>query len=118
MPEKLQGKANRHDLVFLNERLQELLLLLLLFSFPSQSMAVGKPVVSKRGATKLSALGQKNGNEKGRAAVAPHFTERTLDLWQQRTSQKLTAENAREMAANVSGFFRLLAAWDRERQQE
>jgi hypothetical protein len=46
------------------------------------------------------------------------FTARTLDLWQQRTSQKLTAEDAREMVANVSGFFRLLAAWDRERQQE
>jgi hypothetical protein len=48
----------------------------------------------------------------------PDFPERTLDFWQPRSSQKLTAEDAREMTANVSGFFRLLAAWDRERQQE
>ena len=81
-------------------------------------MAVGKPVVSKKGATHLSALEQKKGKEKGRAADAPHFTERTLDLWQQRTSQKLTDDDAREMATNMAGFFGLLAAWDRERRQE
>ena len=52
------------------------------------------------------------------AETPTDFPERTLDFWQARTSQKLTAEDAREMAANVSGFFRLLATWDRERQQE
>jgi hypothetical protein len=41
------------------------------------------------------------------------FNERTLDFWQPRNSRKLTEEDAREMAANVSGFFRLLAEWDR-----
>jgi hypothetical protein len=46
------------------------------------------------------------------------FPERTLDFWQPRTSQKLTPEDAREMAANMSGFLRLLADWDRESQQE
>jgi hypothetical protein len=48
------------------------------------------------------------------------FTQRTLDLWQPRTGRKLTAEDVREMAANVSGFFRLLAEWDGEarRKQE
>jgi hypothetical protein len=46
------------------------------------------------------------------------FTQRTLDLWQSRTAHKLTAEDAREMAANVSAFFRLLAEWDREARRE
>jgi hypothetical protein len=41
------------------------------------------------------------------------FNHRTLDLWQPRTPRRLTEEDAREMAANVSGFFRLLAEWDR-----
>jgi hypothetical protein len=46
------------------------------------------------------------------------FTQRTLDLWQPRTSRQLTAEDAREMAANVSGFFCLLAEWDRQARRE
>ena len=46
------------------------------------------------------------------------FNQRTLDLWQARTSRKLTEEDAREMAVNMSGFFRLLAEWDREARRE
>jgi hypothetical protein len=46
------------------------------------------------------------------------FNQRTLDLWRPRTPRKLTAEDAREMAANVSGFFRLLAEWDRGARRE
>src|SRR5262245_21282565 len=46
------------------------------------------------------------------------FNQRTLDLWQRRTARKLTAEDGREMAANVSGFFRLLAEWDRQARRE
>jgi hypothetical protein len=48
------------------------------------------------------------------------FKQRTLDLWRPRTSRLLTEEDAREMADNVSGFFRLLAGWDQEtrRRQE
>ena len=46
------------------------------------------------------------------------FSQRTLDLWQSRIPRKLTAEDAREMAANASGFFRLLAEWDREARRE
>jgi hypothetical protein len=41
------------------------------------------------------------------------FKERTRDFWQRRTSRQLTDEDAREMIANVAGFFRLLAEWDR-----
>ena len=53
--------------------------------------------------------------------MADHnITKRTLDLWQPRTSRMLSAEDAREMTVNVSGFFRLLAEWaqDAHRQQE
>jgi hypothetical protein len=45
------------------------------------------------------------------------FTERTLELWQPRASRKLTEEDARDMADNASGFFRLLAEWDQEVRQ-
>jgi hypothetical protein len=46
------------------------------------------------------------------------FSQRTLDLWQPRTARQLTAEDAWEMVANVSGLFRLLAEWDREARPE
>jgi len=46
------------------------------------------------------------------------FNRRTRDFWQRRTSRPLTEEDAREMAANVSGFFRLLAEWDRAARRE
>jgi hypothetical protein len=46
------------------------------------------------------------------------FSRRTLDLWQRLTTRRLTAEDAREIAANVSGFFRLLAEWDGEARRE
>jgi hypothetical protein len=48
------------------------------------------------------------------------FNQLTRDFWQPRTSRHLTEEDAREMAENMSGFFRLLAEWDRavHREQE
>jgi hypothetical protein len=48
------------------------------------------------------------------------FNRRTRDLWQAKTSRKLADEDVREIAANVSGFFRLLAEWNQEvlRRQE
>ena len=36
----------------------------------------------------------------------------TLRLWQPRTSKNLSQEDAREMAENLIGFFRVLAEWD------
>ena len=41
------------------------------------------------------------------------FNQRTCDFWQPRASRQLTDEDAREMAENLSGFFRLLDEWDR-----
>jgi hypothetical protein len=46
------------------------------------------------------------------------FNQRTRAFWQPWSSRELTEEDAREMAANVSGFFRLLAEWDREARRE
>src|SRR5262245_18018341 len=44
--------------------------------------------------------------EQGRAI------EQTLGAWQPRTSKALSAEDAREMARNVSGFFSVLRRWE------
>jgi hypothetical protein len=45
------------------------------------------------------------------------FNQQTRELWQPRTSRELTEEDAREMAENVFGFFRLLDEWDRAARQ-
>jgi hypothetical protein len=41
-------------------------------------------------------------------------TERTLKVWQPRSPQTLTPEDAREIQANVLGFFRVLCEWAAE----
>lgn len=35
----------------------------------------------------------------------------TLALWDSRTSREMTAEDAREIRENVTGFFRVLQEW-------
>lgn len=43
----------------------------------------------------------------------------TLRLWQPRASRALSQEDAREIAENLVGFFRVLAEWDaNERSSE
>ncbi len=43
----------------------------------------------------------------------------TLRLWQPRASRTLSQEDAREIAENLVGFFRVLAEWDaKERSSE
>jgi hypothetical protein len=37
--------------------------------------------------------------------------DRTLRLWQARTSRKLTPEDVREITTNMTGFFQLLLEW-------
>jgi hypothetical protein len=39
------------------------------------------------------------------------FIERTLKVWQRRTSRVLTREDARQIAENVTGFFKILMEW-------
>ena len=46
------------------------------------------------------------------------FNKRTRDFWQPRISRDLTEEDAREMTANMSGFFQLLAEWDLTARRE
>ncbi len=40
------------------------------------------------------------------------FTERTLDVWQPRSSRMLTDEDARQITENMIGFFRILLEWE------
>ena len=37
--------------------------------------------------------------------------EETIRVWQPRVSRQLTAEDARQMVENVTGFFTTLHAW-------
>jgi hypothetical protein len=38
----------------------------------------------------------------------------TLEVWQPLSARQLSDEDAREILANVTGFFAVLAKWDRE----
>jgi len=37
--------------------------------------------------------------------------ERTLEVWQPRADRRLDAEDAREIAENICGFFNVLVTW-------
>jgi hypothetical protein len=41
----------------------------------------------------------------------------TLEVWQPLSSRQLSDEDAREILANVTGFFGVLAKWDRNLRQ-
>jgi hypothetical protein len=42
----------------------------------------------------------------------PHLIARTKETWQPRAACSLSDEDAREIADNVTGFFRLLLEWE------
>jgi len=44
--------------------------------------------------------------------------EQTLTFWGKRAGKDLSREDAREMVANVAGFFQVLAEWDRKARME
>ncbi len=46
------------------------------------------------------------------------FTNRTLSVWQPRSSQKLTAEDARQITENFSGFLNILLEWEAAEQPQ
>lgn len=46
-------------------------------------------------------------------AVDDAFLEKTIQLFQERTGQTLSKEDARQIVENVTGFFRILQNWDR-----
>ena len=43
--------------------------------------------------------------------AAPQLIARTKETWQPRAACSLSDEDAREIAENVTGFFRLLLEW-------
>jgi hypothetical protein len=42
----------------------------------------------------------------------------TIAFWSERTGQEFSHEDAREMVANVSGFFTVLAEWQRRTTED
>ena len=44
--------------------------------------------------------------------AAPQLIARTKETWQPRAACSLSDEDAREIAENVTGFFRLLLDWE------
>ena len=48
-----------------------------------------------------------------REQASEDLLQQTIALWQSRHGETLTREDAREIAANVSGFFQILIRWDR-----
>ena len=42
------------------------------------------------------------------------LTEHTIAVWQPRLRRRLTKEDAREIAENITGFFTILAEWSRQ----
>jgi hypothetical protein len=46
------------------------------------------------------------------------FIEKTRAFWGDRTGIAVSKEDAREMVANISGFFRVLAEWDKKARLE
>ena len=40
------------------------------------------------------------------------FIRETREFWEKRTGQSITDEDAREIIANVTGFFKVIAKWD------
>ncbi len=49
---------------------------------------------------------------------ASDIIEQTLNFWGKRTGREFTREEGREMVSNVSGFFQILAEWDRNARME
>lgn len=39
---------------------------------------------------------------------------RTIEVWQPYSDKPLTEEDAREIIRNISGFFDILASWDKK----
>ena len=54
-----------------------------------------------------------NGANPPAELVTNGFLFRTVGVWQPKSGRDLTPEDAREIISNASGFFRVLAEWDR-----
>ena len=47
------------------------------------------------------------------AATIDNLIDRTITLWQSRCGDQLNREDARQIVANVTGFFSVLHEWSR-----
>lgn len=47
-----------------------------------------------------------------------NITQQTIDFWQPYYRQELTGEDAREIVENATGFFSILAEWERKNQEQ
>ena len=47
----------------------------------------------------------------GGETPADELSDRTLEVWSRRSTRPLTEEDAREIAENMTGFFRVLLEW-------
>jgi len=48
-----------------------------------------------------------------KAAGTPNpLTEKTLEFWELRSQRRLSREDARQIAENVTGFFQILYEWE------
>jgi hypothetical protein len=52
------------------------------------------------------------------AGRQPDIIEQTIDFWRKRAGREVSSEDARQMVANVSGFFKVLAEWERKARGE
>jgi len=48
--------------------------------------------------------------------LADERLARTLELWSRRSQRPLTEEDAREIAENMTGFFRVLLEWKAQKR--
>jgi len=48
----------------------------------------------------------------------PDIVNRTVTFWSERTEQTFSREDARQMLVNVTGFFAVLAEWNRKGREE
>jgi hypothetical protein len=44
----------------------------------------------------------------------PDIIEHTIAFWSERTKQEFSREDARQILANVAGFFQVLAEWEQK----
>jgi hypothetical protein len=48
----------------------------------------------------------------------PDIIHQSIAFWNERTGQEISPEDARQMVVNVSGFFTVLAEWERQTKEE
>jgi hypothetical protein len=49
---------------------------------------------------------------------ARDIIEQTIAFWRERTGQEYSQEDARQMVANVTGFFQVLTEWEQQAKEE